>query len=59
MTKFKTFEDFMKECIFHRDSITLPDTRTFEKFPYITSKGFDFMQLRERLLEIFNNEFKE
>ena len=57
--KFETFEEFYKVIIFHKNSITLPDNRILLKGLWVGVKGFDVEGFNNRLIDIYNNEFKK
>lgn len=57
--KFETFEEFYKAVIFHNKSITLPDNRILLKGLWVGVNGFDVEGFNNRLIDIYNNEFKK
>ncbi len=57
--KYETFEEFYKKIIFYKNIITLPDNRTLDKTKWITRNGFDVEGFNNRLIDIYNNEFKK
>lgn len=59
MNKYDTFEDFYYALIFHRNDVTLPDSRTISKERWVTSNGFDVKGFTDRLLQIYNSDFKK
>jgi len=58
MKKYDTFEEFIKNVIFHQEDVVLPDSKTISKFPYITNKGFDYITLHLKLREIYEQQYK-
>ena len=57
--RFETFEEFYRAVIFHKKSITLPDNRTLLKGLWVGVNGFDVEGFNNRLIDIYNNEFKK